>query len=71
MNKNWISYFGCEIVKPKKKKYLNFLASSFGHFEIVELLLKNKADANLKSNNECTALYIGNFLLEILYFPQT
>ena len=19
MNKNWISYFGCEIVKPKKK----------------------------------------------------
>ena len=25
MNKNWISYFGCEIVKPKKKKINTFI----------------------------------------------
>ena len=34
-------------------------ATQEGHKEVVNLLLKNKADVNLKDNFGCTALYIA------------
>jgi ankyrin repeat protein len=42
-------------------------ASSNGHKEIVDLLLKNNAFINFRTNEELTPLYIGFYKLILFY----
>ena len=49
------------------KFYFLFIASRYGHLEVVKELLRNKANIEVTDKNGCTPLIWGIFLNEVLF----